>query len=465
MASPLAILGGERTIPPGTILPGPPTTARDEELVLNSLRSPSHAWGENCEALQREWAAWNGNAHCIATNSGTSALHMALAACGVSAGDEVLTPAYSWTASATCILHHNAIPVFVDVDPVWSNLDPAKVEAAITPRTRAILAVHLHGVPVDLDPIMDVARRYGLPVIEDGCQAHGALYKGRKVGTIGRCAAFSLNQNKMLSSGEGGLFVTDDPEVADAGRTLVLFGDFRTPPDDPEYHTYGLGYMYRYNELCAAYARAQLERLDEYIAHARRLFAVLRDELDGLPGLVLPREPEFATENAYNFVCHVDPKAVGYGGPVNYLREAVVSALQREGAPVMVWQRRILPEMAAIAAKNFYGNGSPWREHGSAVSYDPAQFPAALYHSASYFIIGDLRMPNTEETARLIAAAVRKVFENLGDLDIDALAKDADVSIYERGWKRHEAPSVSGLKSQVSGQGAREEAAAPAGGG
>jgi hypothetical protein len=165
--------------------------------------------------------------------------------------------------------------------------------------------------------------------------------------------------------------------------------------------------------------------------------------------LILPREPEWGRENGYNFLCRVDPAAVGYKGPVNVLREAVVSALQKEGAPVMVWQRRILPEMAAIRAKNAYGNGSPWRESGSTVEYDPAQFPAALYHSASYFIIGDLRYPNTTSSARLIAGAVRKVFENLDQLDIDEIARHADVSIYERGWKPHASGGAGGRERDV----------------
>src|SRR5690606_23818931 len=124
------------------------------------------------------------------------------------------------------------------------------------------------------------------------------------------------------------------------------------------------------------------------------MFAILREELADLPGLILPVEPEWGDENAYNFVCHVDPKPLGYDGPVNYLREAVVSALKAEGAPAGVWQRRILPEIAAIKSRNAYGNGSPWRESGSNVSYDPAQFPNALYHSASYFIFNGLRRPN-----------------------------------------------------------------------
>jgi dTDP-4-amino-4,6-dideoxygalactose transaminase len=434
----LAINGGAPVIAAGTVLSSPPTTARDEEMVLQSLRGARHAWGENCEKLQSEWAQWNGNAHCIALTSGTAALHMALVACGVEAGDEVLTPAYSWTSSASCILHHNAIPVFVDIDPLWANIDPAKIEAAITPRTKAIIAVHLHGMPAQMDEICAVARKHGLFVIEDACQAHGALYKGRKVGTIGDVAAFSLNQNKMLSAGEGGLFVCDDEAMTERGRSLVLFGDFYNATQHSDDRANGLGWMYRYNDLCAAYARAQLEQLDDGIAHARRCFAVLREKLADLPGLILPVEPEWADENGYNFVCHVEPRAVGYSGPVNFFREAIVRALLDEGVPAGVWQRRILPEMAAVQSRSAYGNGSPWRESGSTPDYDPAQFPAALYHSASYFIIGGMRRPNEEDLAHRVADAIHKVWENLDSLDIDELAKGADISIYERGWQPHE---------------------------
>lgn len=435
----LAIHGGPRTIPQGFIQPSPPTTTLDEEYVLKSLRGSRHAWGENCDLLQTEFAKWNGNKHCIATTSGTAALHMALVAVGCAAGDEVITPAYSWTSSASCILHAGCIPVFVDVDPLYINLDPAKIEAAITKRTRAILVVHLHGVPADLRPILAIAKKHKLKVIEDCCQAHGALYRGRKVGTIAHIAAFSLNQNKMMSAGEGGLLVTDSKDLIERARSLVLFGDFRDPLPDRNYRHYGTGYMYRYNDLCAAYARAQLTRLDESITHSRKLFAILRRGLHDVRGLILPQEPPWGAENAYNFVCHVDPDGVGYHGPSNYLREAVVAALQAEGVPASVWQRRILPEMSAIAARNAFGNGSPWREHRSKVKYSPAQFPVALRHSDTYFIIGGLRLPNTTELADRVVAGIRKVFGQLDTLDIKALAKKADVGFYERGWQKHAA--------------------------
>lgn len=438
MSTQLAINGGQRHIAEGTILPSPPTTDYDRELVLQSLNSSTHAWGQNCNLLEQEWAAWNGNKHCSAVTSGTSALHMALVACGMRASDEILTPAYSWTSSASCILHGNGIPVFVDTDPVWANIDPAKIEAAITPRTKGILVVHLHGVPAPLDKILAIAKKHNLFVVEDACQAHGALYKGRKVGTYGHAAAFSLNQNKMLSAGEGGLFVTDNEEAFERGRSLVLFGDFAIRGEElDENRAHGLALMCRYNDLCAAYARAQLTQLDAGIAHARELFAILREELADLPGLILPVEPANTTENAYNFVCHVDPAPLGYNGPVNYLREAVVSALQAEGVPAGVWQRYILPELAAIKSRNAYGNGSPWNDGDGTVSYDPAQFPNALFHSASYFIFNGLRRPNPLQLANTIADAVRKVWDNFDQLDVEALAQNADVSIYERGWQPH----------------------------
>jgi len=443
----LAINGGNRAIAAGSLQASPPTLAIDEEYVLKSLRSGNHAWGENCEKLQSEWAAWNGNKHCAALTSGTAALHMALLACGMKAGDEILTPAYSWTSSATCILHGNGIPVFVDTDPVWANIDPSKIEAAITPRTKGIVVVHLHGVPADMDAIMDIAARHNLFVVEDACQAHGALYKGKKVGTIGHAAAFSLNQNKMLSAGEGGLFVTDNEEIAARGRSLVLFGDFPGGDISPD-RTNGLGLMIRYNELCASYARAQLTQLNDGVAHARAMFKTLRAGLQNLPGLVLPVEPEWATENGYNFVCHVDAEEFSYDGPVNFLREAIVSALEAEGVPIMVWQRRILPEFAAIAAKNAYGNGSPWREFGSDVEYDPSQFGGALYHSASYFILNSLRLPNPLSLADQIVEAVHKVWDNRSELDIESLAKNADVSIYERGWKKHSAGEITAAQHE-----------------
>ena len=178
-AATLAVLGGTKTIPDGLIKAWPPVDDTDRKMVLASLESGLHTYGPNCRAFETEFAAWNGNRLAIFTNSGTAALHMALVACGIGAGDHVLVTAYSWSSSATCVIHHNAIPIFVDIDWETMNMDPARIEAAITPRTKAIIAVHLHGLAMDMDRVLAIARKHNLKVIEDACQSHGALFGGR----------------------------------------------------------------------------------------------------------------------------------------------------------------------------------------------------------------------------------------------------------------------------------------------
>jgi dTDP-4-amino-4,6-dideoxygalactose transaminase len=183
MKEQLAIRGGPKTVPDGTVKNWPPIDDVDREMVMASLEGGKHSWGGNCVAFQEEFAAWNGNKFALTTNSGTAALHVCVAACGCGAGDEVIVPAYSWSSSATCVLHHNSIPVFVDIDFDTMNADVSKIEAAITPRTKAIIVVHLHGLPVDMAKVMAIAEKRNLKVIEDACQAHGAKFHGRKVGT------------------------------------------------------------------------------------------------------------------------------------------------------------------------------------------------------------------------------------------------------------------------------------------
>jgi len=275
-------------------------------MVLASLNGHKHAFGPNCTEFEKEFAAWNGNKYAICTNSGTAALHMGISACGLNAGDHVLVTAYSWSSSATCILHHNCIPVFVDIDFDTMNIDVNKIEAAITPKTKAIVVVHLHGLAVNMDKVMEVARRHKLSVIEDACQAHGALFKGKKTGTFGDCAAFSFNQNKCLCTGEGGMFVSNNKEIFDKAKMLWSFGETRTPVESRDYHAYALGWMYRCADMTAAFGRAQLSRLDKFIAIQREHAAMFSDLVKGLPGLILPTEPKGHTHNWYNFTSRID---------------------------------------------------------------------------------------------------------------------------------------------------------------
>lgn len=419
MAETLAIKGGPRTIPEGTIKKWPPIDDVDRKRVLAALEGQNLTYGPSCQALQEEFATWNGNRHAITTNSGTAALHMCVVACGCGVGDEVIAPAYSWSSSVTCVLHHNAIPVFVDIDFDTMNINVDKIEAAITPRTKAIIVVHLHGLAVDMEKVMDIADRHGLKVIEDACQAHGARFKGKKVGTWGHCAAFSLNQNKCLCSGEGGMFVTDDEEMSAAAKQLWSFGETRTPLEDRDYHAYALGWMYRNNELVAAFGRAQLSKLDHYLqaqkANAQRLTDCLKD----VPHLILPTEPDGFEHDWYNYTIRFDMEALGHAHDAAACRNKIMKAMQAEGVETSVWQAYILPAMTVFQAKNSYGKGCPWScPHAAPVDYSPDNYPVAQKHSDWHTgMTTPLRAPNGPEVAELVARAIRKVMANLDQLE------------------------------------------------
>jgi len=262
----------------------------------------SGAGAPEVKALETEFAAAVGARCCLATNSGTSALHIALAAAGVGPGDEVIVPALSFIATAQAVLQQGATPVFADVDPDIYNIDPADAARRVTSRTRAIVPVHLHGLPADMDAIEALARGHRLTVIEDAAQAHGAVYKGRAVGTLAAMAAFSLNSTKNLPAGEGGLFVTDSEELY-ARAARVRFDGLEPPSkwdpthpldDEADAHATLRGWMYLPGELTSALARSQLQRLAETTARSQRNAARLSARLATLPGVEPPRIPPTA---------------------------------------------------------------------------------------------------------------------------------------------------------------------------
>lgn len=415
----LAIHGGERAVPEGFIKKWPPVDDSDKKMVLASLEGGEHTYGPNCRAFQSEFAAWNGNKYAINTNSGTGALHMCVAACGVGAGDEVIVPAYSWSSSATCVLHHNAIPVFVDIDFDSMNIDPDKIEAAITPKTKAILVVHLHGVSADMGRILEIAKKRNLKVIEDACQAHGALYDGKKVGTFGDCAAFSFNQNKSLCTGEGGMFVSDNEEIFNKAKQLWSFGETRTPLEDRDYHAYALGWMYRGSDLVGAFGRSQLKKLDWTLETQIKNGGRLAECLEGVPGLILPEVPDKCGHTWYNYTVRFGMEKLGHAHDAENFRDKILKALKAEGAGVSVWQRFLLPEMTVFRAKNAYGKGCPWECRNAAnVEYNPWDYPVAKKHSVSHIgMTMPLRAPNGPEAAEATAGAFRKVMENIEEVE------------------------------------------------
>ncbi len=423
----LAIYGGVPALRANEVKPWPPIDEIDEKLVMEALHQKVQTRGPQNLAFEKEFAEWNGNQYALFTNSGTAALHMCLAGCGIGAGDHVLVTAYSWSSSATCILHHDAIPIFVDIDPETFLLDPGKIEAAITPRTKAIIVVQLHGLCDDMDKINAIAKKYNLAVIEDACQAHGAQYKGKNAGTLGHCAAFSLNQNKCLSSGEGGIFVTDDPKIYENAAKLWSFGETSRPEQRRDYHAYALGWMYRNNELTAAFARAQLSKYDFYFNTCRENGNYLAENLKGVRGLRLPYVPQDCVHNWYNFNLRLDFNAIGFNGdePEKIrFRDAVQAAIAAEGIAAMVWQRFILPEMTVFQAKNAYGQGYPWSIPGAneGVDYTPSNFPCALNYSHCHIsVVQTLRAPNGLDVAAKAAEGIRKVFANLDKIDPDRI--------------------------------------------
>lgn len=250
--------------------------------------------GKQDEGFEREFADFCGVAHCVGVGSGTEAIHLALLACGVEPGDDVVTVSLTAVPTASAISFAGARPVFVDVDPRGFNMDPSRLEDAITPKTRAIIPVHLYGQMADMDPILEVARRRGIPVIEDACQAHGAEYRGRRAGSIGALAAFSFYPTKNLGAcGDGGAVTTDDPEIADRLQLLRNYGQRK------RYYHESKGFNSRLDEMQAAILRAKLRRLDRW-NEARRKKAALYNSL--LKGVLCPTEAEYARHVYHQYV-------------------------------------------------------------------------------------------------------------------------------------------------------------------
>ncbi|MDI3340758.1 MAG: DegT/DnrJ/EryC1/StrS family aminotransferase [Sphaerobacter sp.] len=249
------------------------------------LRGTEYILGSDVAAFEQEFAAYCEVDHAVGVDSGTSALELALRAFGIGPGDEVITVANTFVATAFAISYTGATPVLVDADPITHNIDPSQLAQAITPRTRAIMPVHLYGQPADMDPILEIARRHDLIVIEDACQAHGARYKGQRVGTFGHAAAFSFYPAKNLGAyGDGGMVVTNNAEVAETVRRLSNYGQRE------KYHHDHLGYNRRLDTLQAALLRVKLQHLDEWNAARRRHAARYAEVLP--EGVVIPAVPE-----------------------------------------------------------------------------------------------------------------------------------------------------------------------------
>jgi perosamine synthetase len=414
MKNKLALLGGAKTrtrpFPPHPII-----GEEEKKAVMGVLESghfstfiaaPGQFFlgGEKIRQFEREFAAYHEIKYAVAFNSATAALHAAVVAVGVKPGEEVIVPPYTFTSSATCVLMHNAVPVFADIQKDIYCLDPEALKTAISPLTRAVIPVHLFGHPADMDSILEVAHRHNLKVIEDCAQAPGAKYKGRFVGTLGDCGIFSFTESKTIMTGEGGMLITNDPSIAEAAQMVRNHGEvILETQTERSYRSDILGWNYRMTEMEAALGTVQLKRLNDLNAQRILLADYVSEHLRKLPGLSPP-------------VAYPNCKHVYYIYPFCYNetlaglpRADFAKALNAEGIPVGVGYVRPL-----YLNPIYHENRTPaFRFYTGNARYEKGICPVteAMYER-ELLLLGIVRPPATVVDMDDVVAAMTKVLDN-----------------------------------------------------
>jgi perosamine synthetase len=321
----------------------PDLTEAERQAIAAVMQTPSLSMGQEIKAFEAAFTSYTGSRHAIGVNSGTAGLHLCVRAAGITDGDLVITTPFSFVASSNVLLFERAVPIFVDVDPLTGNLTPDLVRQAAMdlsqggqaarrwlPRKgagenaplKAILPVDVFGQPADMDPILETARALGLKVIEDSCESLGAAYKGRLAGTLGDYGVFAFYPNKQITTGEGGMVVTDDEQAASLMRALRNQG--RAPGDTWLQHTH-LGYNYRLDELSAALGRVQMGRLPELLDRREQVAAWYNERLPEIPGVEAPQvAPNTTRTSWFVYVVRFDP-AID--------RDKIASRLGQAGIP------------------------------------------------------------------------------------------------------------------------------------
>jgi perosamine synthetase len=304
-------------------LSAPDIQEEDIEAVASVLRTSRLSMGPKLEEFENAVARYVGAQHAVGVSSGTSGLHLCVRSLGIGEGDEVIVPSFAFIAVANVLRYERAIPVFVDIEPETLNLDPCRIEAAITPRTKAILVVHTFGCPANLSEILAIARRHYLFVIEDACEAIGAEYDGRKVGVFGDAGVFAFYPNKQITTGEGGMIVTENRDIAVAMRALRNQG--RTDSDNWFQHS-EIGYNYRLPEVNCALGIGQLNRIDAILSRREAIATKYDERLKGNEDLVLP--PLFVPRRKISWFVYV----VRLSGDFSQLhRDWIVQEMDRRG--------------------------------------------------------------------------------------------------------------------------------------
>ena len=276
--------------------------------------------------FEKAFASYHGARHGIAVTNGTAALEVSMAGLGVGPGDEVIVPDFTFVATASAVLFANALPVLVEVDPDTYCLDPGLTEAAITPKTTAIIAVHMGGHPADLDRLQEIAKRHGIHLVEDSAHAHGSEWRGRKIGTFGTAATFSFQASKLMTAGEGGIIISNDNTFERVARSVHDCGRM---PGEWFYSHFIYGSNYRLSEWQGAVLNVQLGRLEEQTLHRHRNGRLLDKLLGDIPGITPQKcDPRCTRNGQYAYIFHVDGKQFSGISTENF-----IAALNAEGIP------------------------------------------------------------------------------------------------------------------------------------
>ncbi|MCZ7384093.1 MAG: DegT/DnrJ/EryC1/StrS family aminotransferase [Candidatus Methanoperedens sp.] len=365
MSEKLAILGGEpvrkKPFPPYPVIGKEEIDAVNEVLKSGNLSSfaasagPKFLGGRKIREFEENFAKYHSLEYAIAVNSATAGLHVALAASGIGPGDEVIVPPYTFTATATSVLMHNAIPVFADVDPRTYCIDPERIEEAINPSTKAIIPVHLLGHPAEMDAIMKLANEHDLTVIEDCAQAPGAKYKGKLVGTIGDAGVFSFQETKNMMTGEGGMIITKDEELAERCRMIRNHGEAIIEGKKRSYISNIVGWNYRMTEMEAAIGNEQLKKLDRFNEIRIKNSKFLTKNLSKIEGFNVPYEAPSILHVYHVYGMIYEEEKTGIP------RKAIVEALNAEGIPFGTGYPHPLYENPVFKEKIAYGDhGCPF---------------------------------------------------------------------------------------------------------
>jgi dTDP-4-amino-4,6-dideoxygalactose transaminase len=407
--STLALLGGV----PAKTKPFPvwPYYDERERQALNEVLDSRVWWrtpGTQSLAFEQEFAAFHQAKHGIAITNGTHALEVALAALGIGPGDEVIVPNYTFVATASAVLFTGAMPVLVDVDPTTWCIDPELAEAAITPRTKAIIGVHMGGHPADLDRLGEIAAKHGLALLEDCAHAHGSQWRGRGVGSHGIAGTFSFQQSKLMTAGEGGIIISNDDAFERQARSVHDCGRM---PGQWFYSHYIYGSNYRLSEWQGAILRVQLERLDEQTLRRHRNARLLDTLLGQIEGITPQRlDPRCTRNGHYAYIFHYDRSAFA-GQPT----ETFIKAMLAEGIP----NQAAYPPVHALDVfasgeyrKRLCGEQAK-AEHAFLKQPFPETARAAweTYWIPQYALLGD------EQDMQEIAAAIRKIQQNAKELE------------------------------------------------